>query len=387
MITSNGLNQQIEVLGQVFTPPAVVGQMLSLKRNKGTLLEPSCGKGAFLNFVESGLFIEIDQHIAPENATVQDFFDLPLLQKFDTIIGNPPYVRYRDIHPHTRKKLNHNFFDQRSNLYLFFIEKCLRHLQPGGELIFITPRDFLKATSAIKLNEFLYRQGTITDLIELGDQKVFSKASPNCIIWRFEKDNFTRITNTNQRFVCHNGQLLFTQNYYPIKFSELFFVKVGAVSGLDSVFENQSHGNLEFVCSYTAKNGKTRRMIYNEKNEVLNPFKQVLLERRIKTFNESNWWMWGRNYYQSPEKRIYVNCKTRLQQPFFLHPVNNYDGSVLAIFPRDQELDINALCDALNLVDWQELGFVCDGRYIFSQKSLENSLLPEFFESFISVPH
>jgi tRNA1(Val) A37 N6-methylase TrmN6 len=64
------------------------------------------------------------------------------------VIGNPPYVRYRDIGAATRKLLRQDGFDERSNLYLFFIEKCVRHLAPGGELIFITPRDFLKATSA-----------------------------------------------------------------------------------------------------------------------------------------------------------------------------------------------------------------------------------------------
>ena len=33
----------------------------------------------------------------------------------------------------------------------------------------------------------------------------------------------------------------------------------------------------------------------------------------------------------------------------------------------------------LNAVDWKELGFICGGRYLFSQKSLENSKLPDIF--------
>ncbi len=28
---------------------------------------------------------------------------------------------------------------------------------------------------------------------------------------------------------------------------------------------------------------------------------------------------------------------------------------------------------ALNEVDWTDLGFVCDGRFLFSQRSLENA--------------
>lgn len=372
----------VEVLGQVFTPQSIVQKMLALQKNHGSVLEPACGNGAFSKHFSNGCFIEFDKEIAPPSAIVQDFFDLPTSQKFDTIIGNPPYVRFQDIMHETKEKLNLGLFDERTNLYLFFIEKCVRHLNPNGELIFITPRDFLKATSAIQLNKFLFNQGTITDFIELGDQKVFEGVSPNCVIWRFEKGNYSRIANGNQRFTCHQGQLLFTSSQYPVKFSDVFYVKVGAVSGLDAVFEHKVHGNMEFVCSKTGRNGKTKRMIYNQKSEVLFPFKEKLLARKIKPFNEKNWWTWGRNLYHSNKKRIYVNCKTRQKRPFFLHPLKNYDGSVLAIFPKNQESNLDELCEALNNVNWQELGFVCDGRYLFSQKSLENSLLPEFFNKY-----
>ena len=36
--------------------------------------------------------------------------------------------------------------------------------------------------------------------------------------------------------------------------------------------------------------------------------------------------------------------------------------------------------DLLNdAVDWQELGFVCDGRFLFAQRSLQNCMLPDVF--------
>jgi adenine-specific DNA-methyltransferase len=34
-------------------------------------------------------------------------------------------------------------------------------------------------------------------------------------------------------------------------------------------------------------------------------------------------------------------------------------------------------------VDWQELGFVCDGRFLFTQRSLQTCLLPEKFARFL----
>lgn len=373
----------VENLGQVFTPPDIVLKMKQLCHNKGRILEPSVGSGAFFDVLDSCVGIEIDKRLCKDNILNIDFFDYPITEKFDTIIGNPPYVRYQDIMPSTREKLSSSLFDKRSNLYLFFIEKCINHLNDKGELIFIVPRDFLKSTSSIKLNEFIFDNGTITDIIELGDEKIFDGFSPNCIIFRFEKGNFSRITNGTKKFICSNGQLLFVNTLYTVPFKDIFFVKVGAVSGDDKIFMSDAYGNADFVCSSTFKDGKTRRMIYDNKIPYLEQFKGQLITRKIKHFNENTWWLWGRHCFKSDMKRIYVNCKTRHKRPFFTHQCNNYDGSVLAIFPIRQDIDLYSAVDDLNDVDWSELGFVCDGRFIFSQRSLENTILPEKFKEYI----
>ena len=371
----------IEELGQVFTPDFVVAEMLQLRKNFGKILEPSSGAGAFANNIPNCVSIEIDKRYCTDRTLNIDFFDYSVSEKFDTIIGNPPYVRYQDILPDTKKKLKSNLFDERSNLYLFFIEKCINHLTENGELILITPREFLKATSSIKLNHFIYEQGTITDLIDLGDIKIFNGFSPNCIIFRFEKGNFSRQTNVHQRFIFNNGQLLFTNNDYSIVLKDVFSVKVGAVSGNDKIFTNDVLGNADFVNSTTAKTDKTRRMIFNVNMPFLEQYKEILLSRGIRKFSENDWWQWGRLHHISEQKRIYVNCRTRNKKPFFVHQCKNYDGSVLALFPNNQNFSEYELCEKLNAVNWYELGFVCDGRYIFSQKSLENTLLPDsFFE-------
>lgn len=368
----------VATLGQVFTTPDIVQEMRALVQNSGRVLEPSCGAGAFSDHFPGCVAIEYDPAVCPPYALNLDFFAYPESEKFDTIIGNPPYVALKQVAPDTRARLDMRLFDGRSNLYLFFIEKCIRHLNDGGELIFITPRDFMKATAARRLNEFIFSQGTLTYLKDLGDARIFPGFNPNCVIFRFEKGNYSRQTQDGKRFDCIHGQLLVTNAGYTRPLSSLFQVKVGAVSGADSLFTHPE-GNREFVCSKTIDTGETRRMFYNEPAAALLPYKAQLLARKIRSFDESTWWQWGRGYPQTTAPRIYVNAKTRRKAPFFMHPCTHFDGSVLALFPHNPNSDLAALTSALNAVDWEALGFVCDGRYLFSQKALENCLLPDNF--------
>ncbi len=383
----------VATLGQVFTPGDVVSTMLALRANRGRVLEPSAGEGAFSRRISGCTALEVDPRVAPPGARVVDFFAWPLTERFDTVIGNPPYVRYQDIAPATRSLFDSSLFDARSNLFLFFIEKSVRHLNDGGELIFITPREFIKLTAAARLNDWLFGQGTITHWIETGDTRIFSGAVPNCAIFRFVRGDFSRRTryrrigdaDWDEREMVHiGGQLAFTHAHLTVPLASLFDVRVGAVSGADTVFTHPE-GNLEFVCSQTVATGKTRRMFYDVLHPHLEPYKDRLLARRVRDFDERNWWKWGRGYHVAPGvERIYVNGKTRQPRPFFTHACEAYDGSVLALFSKTEGVDVGRAVELLNdAVPWEELGFVVDGRYLFTQRTLATLHLPEIFASLL----
>ncbi|MCL2591464.1 MAG: class I SAM-dependent methyltransferase [Betaproteobacteria bacterium] len=385
------MKQMLDVttLGQVFTPEPIVCTMLDLCTNRRRTLEPSAGEGAFSRHLPGCVAIELDTRIAPPGAKIMNFFDFPVTERFDTIIGNPPYVRYQDIAPETRARFHSKLFDGRSNLFLFFIEKSIHHLTNGGELIFIVPREFIKLTSAAKLNDWLYTQGTISHWIETGDTRLFMGATPNCAIFRFVRGDFSRRTlwrrygdvHWDVREMVHlQGQIAFTRAHLCVPLADLFEVKVGGVSGADEIYAHPE-GNLEFVCSRTATTGETRRMIYDIYHPHLESHKEALLARRVQKFDESNWWKWGRDYYKSTGVRIYVNGRTRNRRPFFKHPCKAYDGSILALFPRT-EINIDRAIELFNdAVPWEELGFIVDGRYLFAQRSLATLILPEIFAS------
>lgn len=384
------MQRNVEQLGQVFTPPRVVEFMLDLCTNAGRALEPSAGDGAFFAELkkrhQDSVGIEIDPRVAPKGAQVMDFFDYPLAEQFDTIVGNPPYVRFQDVAAATRKKLKSALFDKRSNLFLFFIEKCVKHLKPGGELVFIVPREVIKLTAAKKLNAWLYQQGSITHFYETGDVRVFDDATPNCCIFRFEKGCRDRHMADGRRFTEVDGQLMFLRDDYRVRFSDVFEVKVGAVSGADQIYTHPA-GNMEFVCSKTVDTGETRRMLYGIKHPHLDKHKDELLARRVREFDNSNWWQWGRAFPINEHPRIYVNGRTRKAEPFFLHDCNAFDGSVLALFLKHRQISRRDLIECTMMlnkeIDWQELGFVCDGRFIFTQRSLQTCLLPDKFSRYL----
>jgi adenine-specific DNA-methyltransferase len=382
----NAPERNVATHGQVFTPASVVERMLGMVRNKGRVLEPACGDGAFSARIPPHypevVAIELDAAHCPEGALNMDFFTYPESEKFDTVIGNPPYVKARDILDGTRRHFSTQLLDGHANLYLHFIEKCVRHLKPGGELIFITPRDFLKATAATRLNTWLFDQGTITHFEDLGDARVFDGVVPNCAIWRFELGNRSHRLADGRRMSLSGGQLFFTRGIYSVPLASVFAVKVGAVSGADEIFANAELGNADFVCSKTAQTGELRRMIFDAPLPWLEQHKEKLLARRVTKFDESNWWKWGRRHHVSDAPRIYVNGKTRNARPFFINACTHYDGAVLALFPHRKDADLRRLADMLNDVDWHELGFVCDGRFLFAQRSLENALLPEDFVAY-----
>ena len=105
---------------------------------------------------------------------------------------------------------------------------------------------------------------------------------------------------------------------------------------------------------------------------MLEQHKDRLLSRKVRCFDDRNWWEWGRNYCSILGARIYVKSKTRNKKPFFLSEIEAYDGSVLALFPK-LGVDPDRALQKLNTTDWEKLAFVCDGRLLFSQRSLANA--------------
>lgn len=170
-------NQKLGDLGQHWTPSNVVDFMWGLVSNKsGRILEPSAGNGAFINKLidtkSQFIAVEFDKNVIPANLFSRynniDFFSYDKTQKFDVVIGNPPYVNGKLIDARTKSILSNKYCSATANLYLHFIEKCVvDHLKDKGEIVFIIPSTFLSKTSrGSKLREWMHSNGALTHYYE-----------------------------------------------------------------------------------------------------------------------------------------------------------------------------------------------------------------------------
>lgn len=355
---------KIKEFGQVFTKDDEVQFMLNLRQNFGRVLEPFAGNGAFSSKLPGCVSLEFDSDVCPQGTLNIDFFDYPVSEKFETIITNPPYVQGKRIVPSTRAKIQSSL-PGKTNLYIFCIEKMLNHLADGGELILLNPLDFLRTTSSsIALNKRLLAEGAITHLYDVSGQNIFVNANPDsCCVWRYVKGQKQGLveTETGQReLIEHNGRIFLvpTGSDFSVPFDELFYVKVGAVSGQGEKFFDEN--GTQFVFSKTVSTGGTRGMDYQPGAWIRNKPSQE----------------------DRDQPRVYVNCKTLHPQPFFVHQCKDWDGSILAIFPKNPVANVADIVREFNLVDWDSLGFRWHSKFVFTSGSLTNCLLPTSFNKF-----
>jgi adenine-specific DNA-methyltransferase len=102
---------------------------------------------------------------------------------FDMVIGNPPYVRMEQI-KHLKPLFSEIYacFSGRADLYVYFYEKSLMLLRPGGVLAFITSDTFFNRDFGEKLRVFLTTNTSIEILVDFGETGVFAAFTEPCVV-------------------------------------------------------------------------------------------------------------------------------------------------------------------------------------------------------------
>jgi adenine-specific DNA-methyltransferase len=380
-------NSKKNKLGQYFTTNNELKEKVFefILNKPSNILEPSIGQGDLIRFITDKIpnitfdMYEIDKtiklldKIKKDNVIYGDFMKQTIRKTYKTIIGNPPYVK-------TKKR----------NLYIDFTEKCYNLLDNNGELIFIVPSDFLKLTSASKLLNDMMTNGTFTHIFHPHNEKLFENASIDIIIFRYCKNNLIdkKILYNDKLLHITNSNGLITfgeqENNNSVMFKDYFDIYVGLVSGKEHVYKNDEIGNIEVI------NGedKVDKYIYIENypcdNEKINTYllqhKKELIERKIRKFNENNWFEWGapRNITTINSNLgkdcIYIYNLTRKQNVSFLGKVNYFGGGLIMLKPK-KKCNLNNIVSYINSNIFRN-NFIFSGRFKIGHRQVCNSYIP-----------
>ena len=107
---------------------------------------------------------------------------------FDVVIGNPPYVRSRELFNESEKAYYISKFETTSyqlDLYKLFIEHSLKLLSGNGKLSFITPSVFLTNDYDVPLRKFILEKYWLRN-IATSDKDIFEEASVKTVVFVIE---------------------------------------------------------------------------------------------------------------------------------------------------------------------------------------------------------
>jgi hypothetical protein len=121
-----------------------------------------------------------------QNGTA-DFFEPGWMfgcDRFDLVIGNPPYVRQENIKPFKDIfKAKFECYTGTCDLFVYFFEQGIKLLNEGGFLSYICSNKYFRAGYGQKLREFLGRRSRLRQIIDFGDAPVFKAiAYPSIIL-------------------------------------------------------------------------------------------------------------------------------------------------------------------------------------------------------------
>lgn len=110
------------------------------------------------------------------NIIQKDILQEKLNIKFDYVVGNPPYIKYKLLDEETRKFIRENFevcsigkFD-----YCYaFIEQGIKSLKENGKMSYLIPNSIFKNVFAQQLRDYI--KFNLTDIYDYTTEKLFTK--------------------------------------------------------------------------------------------------------------------------------------------------------------------------------------------------------------------
>jgi len=201
--------------GGFYTPAPIADFILKWAVNGSRdyeILEPSCGDGVFLDSIKSQNIhyksvtaIELDEIEAQKAANIdlintqiyqQDFhtFCNQTDQKYDLVVGNPPYIRYQYFDREQQIEAEKIFnrarlsYSKLTNAWVSFVVGSSLLLKEKGKIGFVLPAEILQVSYAKPLRRFLARFYNKINIVSF-KTLVFPDIQQEVILLLCEKNN------------------------------------------------------------------------------------------------------------------------------------------------------------------------------------------------------
>lgn len=317
VIAGRFADQDLDKLrGGYYTPTALARWLATwaVRTTTDRVLEPSCGDGSFLDAATSRLMelgtptaatirqvrgVEVVPTEAEKARTrlraslglqgnqvveTSDFFTWSegegAAEKFDVVIGNPPFIRYQAF-PEPSRGLAMSLMvaeglkaNKLTNIWVPFVVAAVTKLKKGGRLALVLPAELLQVTYAAQLRSFLIDRFSRIDIVAC-NELFFDRAqqevvlllaegarpggakSPKCRVALTEAATVFDVTTHQPKDVLRNAEPKTVEHAaekwlkYFLTAREIAFMR--DVRASDAVANLKAHGSID-VGVVTGKN-------------------------------------------------------------------------------------------------------------------------------------
>ncbi len=243
--------------GEVFTRRWVVELILDLvgydadaDLGNATIVEPSCGQGAFMlpiverlmdscvryghalsdmggairgfdllahnvehtrktvmaKLLESGVFMGTAKRLSKEWVTTGDFLLTDHSHEVaDFVVGNPPYIRLEDVSAEVSDayRAECSTMRGRADVFVGFFEKGLSLLAPGGRLAFICPDRWMRNQYGARLRRLVGESYAVDSVLVMHEVDAFEdevSAYPAIVVLRNGSQGTARVVEAQTNF-------------------------------------------------------------------------------------------------------------------------------------------------------------------------------------------
>ena len=117
------------------------------------------------------------------NLVCCDYLSVKNENKFDFVIGNPPYISYKNLSLEERRYIKKHYETCKQgkfDIYYAFLEAGIKSIKPDGKMVYLVPSNMFKCTFGKQIREFI--KFFLTDIYDYKTKKIFDKLTNSVIL-------------------------------------------------------------------------------------------------------------------------------------------------------------------------------------------------------------